>query len=85
MNADGTKNKSVTIKAAPSNDPYSCVASGFLGSPEYNKSVDIFINRPSTRTTTLGTITQTKTDPSTHERNSLTGEYILFKYGRIII
>ena len=47
INADGTKNKSVTITAVPSIDPYVCVASDILGFGEEEEKASIIIHIPS--------------------------------------
>ena len=46
INTDGTINKSVTITAVPSTEPYVCVASDIPGSDGQEKDTSIFLYAP---------------------------------------
>ena len=48
INADGTRNKSVTITADPSTEPYVCVASDIPGSGDQERETSIFLYAPVT-------------------------------------
>ena len=56
-NSDGTKNKTITIIAEPSDVPYSCVAGDIPGSRDPDQVANIFIFGPMEETTTAGTTT----------------------------
>ena len=75
VNSDGTMNKSVTVEAAPSNDPYVCQASEYIGSPDHVKSAIIYIKALPGQITTEATLTLNITKPS-NENKHLTREYI---------
>ena len=53
-NTDGTRNKSVTITAVPSGDPYTCVASDIPGYIGQQKETHIFFHIPLPSSTPTG-------------------------------
>ena len=53
-NTDGTRNKSVTITAVPSGDPYTCVASNIPGCIGHQKEAQIFVHLPLPSSTPTG-------------------------------
>ena len=61
-NTDGTRNKSVTITALPSDEPYFCVASNIPGADGQEKAAQILVIPPSPSST------------ATNEENSLITE-----------
>ena len=62
---DGTRNKSVTITADPSTEPYVCVASDIPGSGDQERETSIFLYAPSpSSTSTVLTISMEKIDDS---------------------
>ena len=65
INADGTKNKSATITAVPSTDPYVCVASDIPGFAVQEEEASIIIHEPSAFTTSITMITGTALTMST--------------------
>ena len=64
-NSDGTRNKSVTITADPSTEPYVCVASDIPGSGNQERETSIFLYAPSpSSTSTVITMSTEKNDDS---------------------
>ena len=64
-NADGTRNKSVTITADPSKEPYVCVASDIPGSGDQERETSIFLYTPSpSSTSTFTSLSTEKNDES---------------------
>ena len=64
-NSDGTRNKSVTITADPSTEPYVCVASDIPGYGDQERETSIFLYEPSpSSTSTVITMPTEKNDES---------------------
>ena len=76
-NTDGTRNKSVTIRAEASNEPYICVASDIpgLGSSEWNSSIYLTAIPEETTTANATTVGTTRLSSDGHNDDKI-GEYM---------
>ena len=75
-NTDGTRNKSVTITASPSNDPYVCVASNIPGYGWQEKEAQLFLNLPLPSSTVMtGNTSITTQVPGRDSIGNATCEY----------
>ena len=78
-NTDGTRNKSVTITALPSDDPYFCVASDIPGADglEQETQILLILPSPSSTTTNEETTFSTKGEGSDNSGGTMISEHIL--------
>ena len=61
-NTDWTMNKTVTITAVPSDDPYICVASDIPGLGDHEEIAMVYVNRPPPESTTGYPVTGISTE-----------------------
>ena len=74
-NSDGTRNKSVTITADLSTEPYVCVASDIPGSGDQERETSIFLYAPSpSSTSTVIAISTEKNEGSSSPQ--IIGQYL---------
>ena len=68
-------NKTVTITAVPSDDPYICVASDIPGLGDHEEIAIVYVNTPPTESTTGYRVTGISTESNSHHANYLVSEY----------
>ena len=74
-NTDWTMNKTVTITAVPSDDPYICVASDIPGLGDHEGLAIVYVNTPPPGSTTWYPVTGISTESNSHHTNYLVSEY----------
>lgn len=75
-NSDGTRNMSIRAAAAPSSDPFICVASGIPGNPYQQQGAFIMVSSPATlKSTTEETTLVMLTDPRSNHEGTNISEY----------
>ena len=86
-NTDGTRNKSVTITALPSDDPYFCVASDIPGADglEQETQIHLFLPSPSSTATNEETTLTTEPEGSDSSGGGMISEHISFLIQEILI